>query len=70
MPINILAAAILSAVVVCIAAPIAGRFIGQIFGRIAIPAPQSDDELKQRLEERSREAYLKQLSEAQKAKKK
>jgi hypothetical protein len=37
---------------------------------MALSAAQSDDELKQRLEEQSREAYLKQLSEAQKAKKK
>lgn len=69
MPINVLAAAILGAVVVCICAPVAVSFIGELFKRMAIPAAQSDDELKQRMEERSREAYFKQLSDAQKAKK-
>jgi hypothetical protein len=70
MPINVLAAAILGAIVVCICAPVVVSFVGELFGRIAIPAAQSDDELKERMEERSREVYFKQLSEAQKAEKK
>jgi hypothetical protein len=70
MPVNILAAAILGAIVFCIFAPIVVSFFGQAFRQIALPARQSDDELKQRMEERSRDAYLNQLEEAQKAKRK
>jgi hypothetical protein len=65
MPIDFLVGALMGVILFCICAPMV-----LFFGKIATPARQSDDELKQRMEERSREAYFKQLNEAQKAKKK
>jgi hypothetical protein len=64
MPINILAAAVLGAILFCVCAPILFSFVGEIMR----PSGQSDDDLRERMEERSRQAYFKQLSDAQKAK--
>lgn len=64
MALNILVSALMGAIFFCICVPIV------VFSwKLAMPVLQSDDELKQRMEERSREAYFKQLSDAQKAKK-
>jgi hypothetical protein len=58
---NILFDAVMVVIFFCICAPLV-----VFVWRLAMPALQSDDDLKQRMEERSRDAYLKQLSEAQK----
>jgi hypothetical protein len=65
MPVNVLAIVLLSDIVVIVIAP----FAVNMFKVIVVPPGPSDDALKEQLEQRSREAYFKQLNEAPPAKK-